>query len=450
MNVIQQPLPYSTRDLLPVMAYPMPWQSQTHDCLDRIMGLAQPAPTSAAKAMYIHIPFCEYLCSFCPFVKYPKNEAKVTAYLAALKREIDHYASSTYGQSIRFGSLYMGGGTASSLSTAQLVDLITYCRTRFNFEHDAEITLESNPTTVNVDKLRAVAQAGVNRISFGVQTFNDAIGAETDVDPDGKTSLQAINWALAAGIENISIDLIYNLPGQSTVDLLADINTAYQAGVKQVSLFPLAVVPQTQLFQKVRRGAVAPVGELEHEITLHLEAASLLEHLGFKQRSIPDFRQAPYDYRHSEIHFRWLEDLVGLGAGAMGIVNDYVYVNVGELERYDQLTSQNLLPVNAGVKISAEEQPRSAMILGLRQLSLSRSDFRERFGHDVNYYFASLIAALEGRSLIALDDASISLTQLGRIFGYNVAKEFYSESVRQQGQRLAERLSRRNDVQVKS
>lgn len=125
--------PYAERDRYPVMCYPMPWQAPALEAVYDVMGLGQPSPSRQPKAMYMHIPFCEYLCGFCPFVKYLKDEDRVRAYVEDLKAELTFYARTPYFRSATFGSLYMGGGTASCLSSEQIFEIVTACRSLFTF-----------------------------------------------------------------------------------------------------------------------------------------------------------------------------------------------------------------------------------------------------------------------------------------------------------------------------
>lgn len=439
-------LPYQERDRLPIMSYPMPWQApQLADVAD-LMGLRQPAPTPGPKAMYMHIPFCEYLCSFCPFVKYLKDEEKVHVYLEALKAELHFYASTPYFQSATFGSLYMGGGTASCLNSEQLVEVITLCKRIFRFEDDAEITLEANPRTVNEEKFQAVQGAGVNRVSFGVQTFDDTVGSQADVAQTGLTSQEAIQTAMRSGINYVSIDLIYNLPGQTFEVVQHDLERALDLGIRHITLFPLSVMPHTRLFRLVKDKQVPEIGNLEHELELSTQATVFLRSKGFIQNSVPDFSMPGTLYRHAHIHFRQLEDLLGVGAGAMGSVNKYNYVNVAELSRYSELNAAGFPPINAGQPTPLEEKPRSAMCMNLRLLSVDKVDFRRRFSHDPEYYFGELLERLQREGLIEIDEHEVRLTDLGVLFGYNVAKEFYSDEIRARGQKLAEVLARKRDV----
>lgn len=438
--------PYQERDRSPIMSYPMPWQAPRLEEVAELMGLNQPSAMRGPRAMYMHIPFCEYLCSFCPFVKYLKDEEKVKIYLDALKAELHFYASTPYFKSATFGSLYMGGGTASCLSSEQLVEVLTLCKQIFRFEPDAEITLESNPKTIDLEKLQAVRGAGVNCVSFGVQTFDDTVGSQADVAQTGLTSKQAVQTAMQAGINYVSIDLIYNLPGQTFEIVQRDLEVAMDLGIRHITLFPLSVMPHTRLFRLVKDKQVSEIGDLAHELSLSTQAGEFLRSKGYMQNSIPDFALPGTLYRHAHIHFRQLEDLLGVGAGAMGSVNKYNYVNVAELSRYSEVNAGGLPPINAGQQTPLEEKPRSAMCINLRLLSVDKADFRRRFGHDPEYYFAELLERLQNQGLLEIDEHEVRLTELGILFGYNVAKEFYSDEIRAHGQKLAEALARKRDV----
>ncbi|MGV9294742.1 coproporphyrinogen-III oxidase family protein [Amycolatopsis sp. NPDC003676] len=447
MTATREPaLPFAARDRYPIMCYPMPWAPPDHAAIAGQMGLAAPAPTPGPKAMYMHIPFCQYLCGFCPFVKYKQDPERIRQYVVDLKREMDNYAAAAYFDGASFGSLYMGGGTASILEPEQLADLVGHARQRFSFVGDAEFTLECSPITVTDDKLRQVAAAGINRVSFGVQTFDDEIGRASDVAQDGDTSRRVIGWAQSAGIDHISIDLIYNLPGQTAAHVRSDIESALAAGVKQVTMFPLSVMPHTKLFRDVHERKIASVGELGHELELARAATDHLGDLGLVQTSVPDFSLPEVTYRHARIHFEQFEDLLGLGAGAMGTVNEYTYVNVAELKRYRELTERGLPPINAGQQTPEPEKPRATMAMGLRMLEVKRATFVARHGAQPEDLFGPLLAELAERDLITVDEDGVRLTPTGTLFGYDVAKAFYSDEIKAVGQKLAESLARKRDV----
>ncbi|WP_378789592.1 coproporphyrinogen-III oxidase family protein [Nonomuraea fastidiosa] len=439
-------LPYAARDRYPVMCYPMPWAPPQYERIAEQMELDRPSRAPQPAAMYMHIPFCDYLCGFCPFVKYLKDEGRVRKYLDDLKSEMAMYARTPYFRSTVFGSLYMGGGTASSLSATQLAEIISFAREQFTFAPDAEITLECSPITVGPEKFAAVRKAGVNRVSFGVQTFDKEIGQASDVAQDGETSLRVIRQAQEAGIDHISIDLIYNLPGQGVAPLLTDLDIALDAGVKQITLFPLSIMPHTKLFRDVNEGKAGRPGDLAHELELCQQAGEHLAARGLRQTSVPDYSLPDVTYRHARIHFTDFGDLLGLGAGAMGTVNEYTYVNVAELKRYTELTAQGVPPVNAGQLTPHEERPRATMAMGLRMLSVARQTFRDRHGQEPEDVFGPLLDDLTRRDLLVCDTDEIRLTELGALFGYDVAKEFYSDEIRARGQKLAESLARKRDV----
>ena len=443
-------LPYPSRDKRPVICYPMPTDKlvdQEQSLTD--MGLDSSATNLRPRAMYIHIPFCEHLCGFCPFVKYSADEGRIESYVQDLVREIKFYGDTEMLRSGgEVGSIYFGGGTGSILTPRQVDLALDAVRTHHRTASDIEITLESSPITVDSDKLKAVAQSGVNRISFGVQTLDADLSRDIDVAQDATKSIAAIQDAQRAGIDNVSIDLMYNLPGQSDEVLREDVRRSSELGVGQVTLFPLAVVPGTKLSRDINAGLLSTVGSTRREVELALVAKEALENAGYYQRSVPDFARPGNRYRHSEIHFQELGDLIGLGAGAVVSINWYVYVKVAELQRYASLAGQGPA-CNTGVRASQDERLRGALVMGLRLLRTKNDLFRaeDEAGRNPREVFPEILEDLEERGLIESDDDEVRLTETGAMFGYDVAKEFYSEEIREQGQRLAERLSRLKDVE---
>lgn len=438
--------PFAARDRHPIMCYPMPWAQPDHSAITAQMELNRSPHSVAPAAMYMHIPFCQHLCGFCPFVKYRQDAERIRQYLVDLKREMDTYASTPHFTGTRFGSLYMGGGTASILEADQLADVVGHARSVFTFVDDAEITLECSPITVDAEKLRRIGGMGVNRVSFGVQTFDDEVGRAADVAQSGDTSRDVIRWALAAGIEHVSIDLIYNLPGQTAEHVRRDIDSALAIGVEQVTMFPLSVMPHTKLSRDVEEHKISGIGDIDHELELARVATEQLAVRGLRQTSVPDFSVPGATYRHAKIHFEDFGDLLGLGAGAMGTVNEYTYVNVAELKRYRELTEQGIPPVNAGQQTPESERARATMAMGLRMLEVRRSTFVDRHGVQPEEMFGPLLTDLSERGLVMVDADGVRLTPLGTLYGYDVAKSFYSDKIRAVGQKLAESLARKRDV----
>lgn len=201
--------------------------------------LASPKASDDYTHVYIHIPFCDSFCSFCAIPKRIAQPDMVVDFLEALKHEISRYADTPYVRSCRIRSLYVGGGTPSVLSLEQLGWLLDYCFKALPIEKDAEITVEGSTHNFSREKLDMVLEKGANRVSFGIQSFNDPIREILDLQDDAGQAVSALKAARQAGFEDIDIDLMYNLPGQTLTDVEKDFWMASDLGLEKHQLLPL-------------------------------------------------------------------------------------------------------------------------------------------------------------------------------------------------------------------
>ncbi|HWE60549.1 MAG TPA: radical SAM family heme chaperone HemW, partial [Chloroflexota bacterium] len=203
-------------------------------------------------ALYVHIPFCEYKCTFCDFATYTGQERRADAYVEALLREIDLRAPHTVGG--RSPSVFFGGGTPSLLPAAEIRRILAALDHAFALAPDAEITLESNPDTLPPAHLRALRDAGVTRLSIGVQSLNDGLLRSLNRLHTGAQALQALDAARHAGFSSVSADLIYGLPGQDRRDWEGTLQGLLAAEPDHLSIYGLIVEPGTRLRHQLVRG----------------------------------------------------------------------------------------------------------------------------------------------------------------------------------------------------
>jgi putative oxygen-independent coproporphyrinogen III oxidase len=418
--------PYDKRERICVSHYPLPADPPDVSEVPMLMNLDSPSARSGEKAMYIHIPFCDKICNFCPFNKQLMDESKLESYLVRLKREITTYAGSPLVRSLTFGSLAIGGGTPSCLSARQLHDLITHCRTVLRFGPEAEISAEGNPSNFTREKLVAAREAGCNRISFGVQTFNDRYAGMLEIPQDPATSRVATRVARDAGYDNVGIDLIYNLPEQTLDEWRADIEEAIDWRYDHVTLFSLIIPPFTRLFSKIDTRRLRPPGDHDHEVAMYRMAAGMLREAGYEQYSVYDFALPGKINKHAVLYFSEQQDLLGVGAAAFGYLGKYMYVNKGPLVDYQGAVDQGELPVLIGSRADREEEMCGAMAKGLRLFSVSRRRFRSLFDCDPTDVFGEKIDKLVSLSLLEVTDEEIRLTEDGVFWGNNVCREFFS------------------------
>lgn len=419
--------PFPKRERICVSHYPLPSEPPNPEEVVGLMGLDSLATRPGQKAMYIHIPFCDQICSFCPFNKQLQDEDEIKRYLVHLYDEIRTYARTRYISSCTFGSLAIGGGTPSCLNAEQLGSLLRFCREQFHFADDAEISIEGNPSNFSLERLKAAREAGANRISFGVQSFNDHYAHMLEIPQDSATSRQAIQNGREAGFANVGIDLIYNLPQQTEEQWQRDVEEAISWKLDHITLFSLIIPPFTKLFVQIDKKQLAMPGDYDHEIRLYNLAVSLLRKAGYEQYSVYDFALPDKINKHAVLYFSEQQDLLGLGAAAFGYIGRYMYVNRGPLKEYYGSIEQQSYPVLIGSKADRMEEMCGAMAKGLRLFSVNREHFGNLFGCQPEDVFGEKIRGLQERGLLVSDERELRLSDEGVFWGNNVCREFFSE-----------------------
>ncbi len=384
-------------------------------------------------AIYIHIPFCDSICAFCNYNRGVKNELLVEDYLKALKSEITLYAKTPYIKSSRFIALYLGGGTPSSLSAQQLVELIQLCKTRFNILPDAEITIEGSPSSFDDEKLKALRKTGANRISLGVQTFDGTISKYLDLPQDPIFAAHRIEAVHNAGYDNLDIDLIYGLPGQSIEILRDTLKKAIDLKVEHISWYPLRLYAGTKLFKKLSSEEIPSCANREMLIKLRREAFKIFLQAGYGQRALDQF-SLPNKYRkYKELAPFGCFNILGLGLGANGYVNRFMYKNDGSLDGYIDKLKISGFPVQAGAEVSREEEMRLFIIQGMRGMGrLDKHRFFSLYGQNPENIFPDIFNSLAEKKLLETNEAEIKLTDSGKAFSGHVSIEFFPEKDREQ------------------
>ena len=319
-------------------------------------------------ALYIHIPFCQKKCAYCDFTSFAGSEARWAPYLMALEAEMKATAKA-YGR-LELGSVFIGGGTPSLLPADAVMHLLAMTRALFRPDPEAEITVECNPGTLTLEKLKDYRAGGVNRLSIGMQTAQPHLLQTLGRIHDQRQVVMAVDWARQAGFDNLNLDLIYALPGQSMADWVESIQQALALSPRHLSLYSLMVEEGTPLAARVAAGELALPGE---EMCLSMEHAAqrILARRGYPRYEISNYAQAGYECRHNLVY--WTRgDYLGLGLAAHSFIGGERFSNTRDLNAYlgGKREAQR-------AKISQEE----AVMLGTRLKSgipLSLLNGRER------------------------------------------------------------------------
>jgi putative oxygen-independent coproporphyrinogen III oxidase len=310
--------------------------------------------------LYVHIPFCRTKCPYCDFYSVSSPEL-ISPFLEALGKEAQLYKDSL----VPFDSLYLGGGTPSLLDASQLNALVACLRRHFDFAPDTEFTLEANPDDVTAEKLQLFPDLGVNRLSLGVQSFNEAELIFLQRRHTARQTLAALELIRAAGFGNLGLDLMYGLPGQSLEAWRQTLETALSFTPEHLSCYQLTIAEGTPLGRQAARDELSLPDE-ETQRAFFLLTHEFLEEHGYLHYEISNFaRREAYCCRHNQKYWRHLPYL-GLGPAAHSFKDGRRWWNFSSLERYCSAINAGLAPV-AGAEILTQEQLRlEAIYLGFR------------------------------------------------------------------------------------
>ncbi|HBY98376.1 MAG TPA: coproporphyrinogen III oxidase [Chloroflexi bacterium] len=391
--------------------------------------------------LYLHIPFCHTRCVYCDFNTYIDLDHLKARYVAALARELQLVGTAAGCPDA--ATIFFGGGTPTALEPAHLGALIEACRVAFRVAPGAEITVEANPGTVTTDYLRALRAAGVNRLSFGVQSFHDDELRFLGRLHDAATAQEAVRMARAAGFDNLSLDLIFGLPGQPTERWVATLEEALALAPEHLSLYSLIVEPGTPLHAWVRRGRVAaPDDDVAAEMYEH--ALERLARAGYAHYEISNWARVQGEpegttpglaSQHNLIYWR-NQPYWGVGAGAHSYVNGWRYANVRRPERYITLVESwepdAALPVAPAQDVKTVERidrdlaMGEQMMLGLRLVreGVGEAAFAARFGCSLDEAYGPTLAEFESWALIERTPERVRLTARGVMLANQVVARF--------------------------
>jgi oxygen-independent coproporphyrinogen-3 oxidase len=367
---------------------------------------------SSAMGMYIHIPFCIKKCRYCDFYSLPgRSRADLANYTRALLKEIRIRAEQV--PAVQVESIYLGGGTPSLLDGKQLTAIITTCRDSFDILPGAEISMEANPATLDHERLAAIEEAGINRLSLGVQSFfNDELELMGRVH-DAKAVVDTIELLHSRGWKNFNLDLIYGLPGQSVQRWQQNLKQAVDCNPAHLSLYLLQLEKNTPMGQDVAQGRLQMLDE-DDEWHMYQQAMDYLEDRGFEHYEISNFCRPGRECRHNLVYWQ-AREYIGLGAGAVSFVAGRRYMNRADCIEYTNALLSGETPlVDLLEHMSGRELMVDALILGLRLCEgIDISDFRQRFGVDISSEYNNIIVQYMDRGLLKMANGRLSFTREG-------------------------------------
>lgn len=329
-------------------------------------------------ALYIHIPFCDHKCIYCDFYSIITSD-NINPFLDAVKKEINYY-SPLFSSDRKFTSIFFGGGTPSLMTPEYISEILSSLNNNYKIETDAEITLETNPGTVDEKKLKSFLNSGINRLSIGIQSFSEPDLKFLTRIHNRETAINTVYRAKQAGFENINIDLIFNLPGQSKKSWLKNLVVAANLPVNHISSYSLILERGTILNKMVIDGKVK-IQDEDHDADLYEATIDFLEHYNFKQYEVSNFALDGFECRHNKTYWEY-RDYLSFGPSAHSFVNGKRWWNFSSLKKYIYEIE------NTGSAQAGSEEPDifestgEYIMLALRSNGINKEKLQKSFGDE--------------------------------------------------------------------
>lgn len=368
--------------------------------------------------IYIHIPFCKRKCAYCDFISFSDKTKLIEKYVLALEKEIDKCNINKDNYKIK--TIYFGGGTPSFIESKFIVEILESAKRKFNISKTAEITIEINPGTITEEKLKDYYNAGINRISFGLQSTNSELLKLVERIHSYSSFLEGYKLARKVGFKNINIDLMIGLPVQTLEDVQTDLKRIIELNPEHISVYSLIVEEGTRIEEKIKNKELyLPPEELERK--MYWEVKKQLKKAGYVHYEISNFAKPGYESKHNLSCWNQ-EEYLGFGIAAHSYFNGERYSNTEDFDKYFEHQEDSKI---IHEKQTQEDKQREFMLLGLRKIDgVKISDFKNKFIENPIYLYRESLNKLVTQGLIEIDIDSIRLTNRGIDLANLVWEEF--------------------------
>jgi oxygen-independent coproporphyrinogen III oxidase len=360
-------------------------------------------------ALYIHIPFCDHKCIYCDFYSIITSD-NIAAFLQSLKKEINYYAE-IYSSDRIITSIFFGGGTPSLMQPEYLGEITSFLNKKFNVLAEAEITMETNPGTVTKEKLKSFYESGINRISIGIQSFDENELKFLTRIHDKQMAVNIVLNAKETGFDNISVDLIFNLPKQTKQMWLSNLKQAVQLPIKHISAYSLILERGTILNKMILDGKVKMQDE-DHDADLYETTIDFLTQNGFYQYEVSNFTKPGFECKHNNAYWHYY-DYLAFGTSAHSFICGNRWWNYSSLKRYISEVEKSGNAIAGSEKLSEEQIHNEYIMLALRSSGIEMNEYQKKFGSNWINKNYSYLKQLKDDNLIFYDNEHIRLTKDG-------------------------------------
>jgi oxygen-independent coproporphyrinogen-3 oxidase len=369
--------------------------------------------------LYFHVPFCSRKCDYCHFYVLPDKEALKEQYMQSLKQEWALRLPLITSKPI--GTIYFGGGTPALLGPKRVEQILGWIHQFCDLSDQAEITLEANPENITLELMQAYESTGINRLSIGIQALQDSLLVSLGRHHASHLAMESVHTASHAGFENISIDLMYDLPNQQLVDWEMTLNEAVKLPITHLSLYNLTIEPHTVFFKK--QELLKPkLPNPDTSLTMYELALQRLEEAGLKRYEISAFAKEGFHAKHNTGYWTG-RPFIGFGPSAFSYWEGKRFRNIANINRYSRLLAENGSPVDFEEELDPSAKRRELLAVQLRLTEgVHLEEFQQKQGPLEKETWEAL-QSLEKQNLISITTDYLKLTHRGMLFYDMIASE---------------------------
>ena len=369
------------------------------------------------KGLYIHIPFCDHICTYCDFPKLLTKGQRHAEYIEALIQELKLYQQNVGFSNLQ--SIYIGGGTPTALSVEQIQPVFDFLTEQIQIQ---EFSIEANPENLTRDKIQYLKAQGVNRFSLGVQTFHESLLKRIGRKHQAQEVIQAVANLKQCGIKNINLDLIYAIPGQTLDELRDDLRQVISLEVEHISAYSLIVEEHTQLYLAYMRDQIE-LTDNEIEAKMYEVTIETLTEAGYGHYEISNFAKSK-----PSLHNQWYwknETYIGVGLGAHGYVKGQRYQNTRSINTYIELLKDGKLPMIESHALTKEEMIEEEMFLGLRLLKgVNLKAISDKYDVNIDEIYGKAFEELIQKGYLEQKELNVRLPPSGLLMANEVFEQF--------------------------
>ncbi|HAU86876.1 MAG TPA: hypothetical protein DCW90_15710 [Lachnospiraceae bacterium] len=371
--------------------------------------------------VYIHLPACLFRCPMCPFyVELVKSREQVMGYAKLVIKELEMYAKTGILSKYNLKAIYFGGGTASLLFPDDIGQIVKRIKSYIKHDDSVEVTLEGHPSLVDYNYLSELHNVGVNRVSFGIQSFNNDELKAMGLKQTAEKNRETLDSAIKIGFNTVSADMLYRLPYQKVEDVRKQLNQFLETGITSLSTYSLELSVRQASQQNYQ------ASEEEDKEMFYMINEELMNR-EWNHTAQPDYSHKKHISKETIVTWTAPQgQTLGLGAGACSALNGSTYFNVHSMEEYKRVLDEGCLPVLTGQKYNFTDAMSRFMVLGARCFVLPRKPFKQAFGIDLADVYANEIKMLSNQGLVELTNDALLVTKKGKYYVDNISKVFYS------------------------